>query len=218
MSNKKMGGSSVDANVLGVRFFDGTYQTTAATVGVLPAAVLTSIQNGNTGSFYLPLLPNPTAPFGAQIWDAPGGYIGLQADAGAGASVGGSLTLIAPSFSVNPSSYFGLLSGINDNIQGGSLVPGIEISASSGPLVLRNGSSQDVQITHGSGTNGVHLDWTTNTLKPLGTGHLLADMVQQGTPASSSATGIQSQILYDANFIYLCVATNTWMRAAITTW
>ncbi len=30
MSIKKMGGSSVDANVLGVRFFDDTYQTTAA--------------------------------------------------------------------------------------------------------------------------------------------------------------------------------------------
>jgi hypothetical protein len=30
MSSKRMGGSSVDANVLGVRFGDGTYQTTGA--------------------------------------------------------------------------------------------------------------------------------------------------------------------------------------------
>ena len=30
MTQKRMGGSSVDANVLGVRFFDGTYQITAA--------------------------------------------------------------------------------------------------------------------------------------------------------------------------------------------
>src|ERR1035437_10097012 len=42
MTDKRMGGSSVDANVLGVRFFDGTYQTTAAVPGGSNA---TSIQN-----------------------------------------------------------------------------------------------------------------------------------------------------------------------------
>jgi hypothetical protein len=38
------------------------------------------------------------------------------------------------------------------------------------------------------------------------------------TPASATATGTVGQIKWDANYIYVCVATNTWKRAALTTW
>ena len=38
------------------------------------------------------------------------------------------------------------------------------------------------------------------------------------TPASASATGDQGQICWDANYVYVCVATNTWKRAALSTW
>lgn len=38
------------------------------------------------------------------------------------------------------------------------------------------------------------------------------------TPASASATGKAGSIVWDANFIYICVATNTWKRVAISTW
>jgi hypothetical protein len=38
------------------------------------------------------------------------------------------------------------------------------------------------------------------------------------TPASASATGTQGQIAWDANYLYVCTATNTWKRAALTTW
>ena len=38
------------------------------------------------------------------------------------------------------------------------------------------------------------------------------------TPATSAATGIAGTLVCDANFIYVCVATNTWKRVAITTW
>ena len=38
------------------------------------------------------------------------------------------------------------------------------------------------------------------------------------TPASSSATGALGEIRYDANYMYVCVATNTWKRSALTTW
>ena len=37
-------------------------------------------------------------------------------------------------------------------------------------------------------------------------------------PASASATGTAGQIAYDSSYIYICVATNTWMRAALATW
>lgn len=38
------------------------------------------------------------------------------------------------------------------------------------------------------------------------------------TPSSSSDTGTLGEIRYDANYIYVCVATNTWKRSPISTW
>ena len=38
------------------------------------------------------------------------------------------------------------------------------------------------------------------------------------TPTSSGATGTQGEIAWDANYVYVCVATNTWKRAALSTW
>ena len=38
------------------------------------------------------------------------------------------------------------------------------------------------------------------------------------TPASSSAAGNQGDICWDANYVYVCIATNTWKRSALATW
>lgn len=38
------------------------------------------------------------------------------------------------------------------------------------------------------------------------------------TPASASATGTQGMIAWDASFIYICTATDTWKRVAISSW
>mgnify|MGYP005693054397 FL=1 len=37
------------------------------------------------------------------------------------------------------------------------------------------------------------------------------------TPANSSASGTTGEIAYDTNYIYVCVATNTWKRVALST-
>lgn len=37
-------------------------------------------------------------------------------------------------------------------------------------------------------------------------------------PATSDATGIKGQIAYDTDYIYLCVATDTWIRADRAAW
>ena len=42
--------------------------------------------------------------------------------------------------------------------------------------------------------------------------------IRNRTPASATATGTTGTIVYDANYIYVCVATNTWKRVAISTW
>jgi hypothetical protein len=38
------------------------------------------------------------------------------------------------------------------------------------------------------------------------------------TPASASATGTAGTIAWDTSYIYVCTATNTWKRAALSTW
>jgi len=38
------------------------------------------------------------------------------------------------------------------------------------------------------------------------------------TPSSATDTGIVGQIAWDTSYIYICVATNTWKRTAISTW
>ncbi len=38
------------------------------------------------------------------------------------------------------------------------------------------------------------------------------------TPAAASATGTAGQFAWDTNYIYVCVATDTWKRVAISTW
>ena len=38
------------------------------------------------------------------------------------------------------------------------------------------------------------------------------------TPSSSTDTGVKGDIVYDDNYIYICVATNSWIRAARVSW
>lgn len=44
------------------------------------------------------------------------------------------------------------------------------------------------------------------------------DIFVSDVPASASAPGRARQFAYDASYLYICVATNTWMRVAIATW
>lgn len=39
-----------------------------------------------------------------------------------------------------------------------------------------------------------------------------------GVPANSTATGVAGDIAFDSDYIYYCVANNTWKRAALSTW
>jgi hypothetical protein len=60
---------------------------------------------------------------------------------------------------------------------------------------------------------------TTGTI--ISTGTVAASFLAtdpSGAPASSSAAGILGSIVADANYIYICTATNTWKRVAIATW
>ena len=38
------------------------------------------------------------------------------------------------------------------------------------------------------------------------------------TPASASATGTAGTVAWDGSYIYICSATDTWLRVGIATW
>ena len=62
------------------------------------------------------------------------------------------------------------------------------------------------------GTNALTLDSSQNAT-------FAGDVsVPTKTPASASAAGTAGTITWDANYIYVCTATNTWKRTAIATW
>lgn len=37
-------------------------------------------------------------------------------------------------------------------------------------------------------------------------------------PATSTSTGTSGQIIVNGGYLYVCVATNSWVRSAITSW
>lgn len=37
-------------------------------------------------------------------------------------------------------------------------------------------------------------------------------------PATATSTGVVGQVAYDTDYLYVCVANNTWKRVALTTW
>lgn len=64
-----------------------------------------------------------------------------------------------------------------------------------------------------SGRLYVYFDGGWVDASPRGTG--LATSIGLGTQASN-ATGTPGQISYDSNYVYICIATNTWARAPLT--
>lgn len=41
---------------------------------------------------------------------------------------------------------------------------------------------------------------------------------QQRTISSAISTGYAGEICHDSNYLYICTATNTWKRTALSTW
>ena len=49
-------------------------------------------------------------------------------------------------------------------------------------------------------------------------GSIVGTISDVTAPATASSPGITGQIATDANYIYVCTATDTWKRVAIATW
>lgn len=89
-------------------------------------------------------------------------------------------------------------------------------SQNTGNLVLAgwNSVSGGVKITH-DGKVGIG---TTSPSEALDVNSDAIRIRTAQTPASAGATGTAGMICWDSSYVYVCVATNTWKRAAISTW
>ncbi len=84
---------------------------------------------------------------------------------------------------------------------------GLTLANSAGTTVLTVGAGVGTGVTAAGGVN------ITGNLAVTGD-----TVIATETPASASATGTAGQIAWDASYIYICTATNTWKRVAIATW
>lgn len=63
--------------------------------------------------------------------------------------------------------------------------------------------------------------WDSNGHVNVNTGTFNGNQIRIAatqTPASASATGTAGTVCWDASYVYVCTATNTWKRVAIATW
>jgi len=64
------------------------------------------------------------------------------------------------------------------------------------------------------GTDAGSADATKNFQVSAIRDFLISDTV----PATAGAAGTKGQIAFESGWVYVCIATNTWQRAAIATW
>jgi len=96
--------------------------------------------------------------------------------------------------------------------------------------VFRVNASGDFAWQNAGATVGMTYDASTDsnagglgirTAAPTGALDVNDDKIRvrtAKTPASAAATGNAGDICWDASYIYVCTATNTWKRVAIATW
>jgi hypothetical protein len=156
----------------------------------------------------------------------------------------GVLAVLGTTASNNPSSGARVVSGGvgvagNTNI-GGALrfhtntaLPGTASISKDATFGLNfyasTGSSYDFTIFNAAGTGLLVNPTGTSALTAFdtftATGTLIANAASNAfrittaqTPASAGATGTAGTICWDTSYIYVCTATNTWKRVAISTW
>lgn len=93
-------------------------------------------------------------------------------------------------------------------------------SALNSSIALRLAQDTSSAITKTSLGLG-NVDNTSDVNKPVSTAQQTAlngKVTLVAAPATASSTGTAGQVAYASGFFYVCVATNTWQRAALVTW
>jgi len=125
-----------------------------------------------------------------------------------------------PTLNVNESISGYLVEFVNPHSTSGQ---GLKIKAgdsnSENALYVADKDNTERFTVKAGGTVDVVGDLTAGTLGVDGNATFGGDVsVPTKTPSSASDTGTTGTITWDANYIYVCTATNTWKRVAIATW
>jgi len=94
-------------------------------------------------------------------------------------------------------------------------------SATQSADLLQTQNSAGTALTVITATGKLGINQATPTISGTGNLHMTADTMRLDTartPASAAAAGNAGEICWDADYIYVCTATNTWKRATIATW
>lgn len=167
------------------------------------------------------------------------------ADASAESTSAGTFGVVTETIANNASGYvtlFGLVRGINTSgIPEGALLylsetagafthvapvaPAhrvilgycVKASAGAGEIYVKVDNGYELDELHNvlitAVTNGDFIRWNGVTSRWEN-----SKSVMTTVPASATAAGTAGQVAADASYLYVCVATNTWRRVALTTW
>lgn len=93
------------------------------------------------------------------------------------------------------------------------------------PVTASNGTVTSVSVTSANGVSGSVATASTTPAITLSLGAITPTSVAATTtliasapPATASSTGVAGTITWDATHVYICVATDTWVRADLATW
>ncbi len=123
---------------------------------------------------------------------------------------------------VGASLYLGAIS-LNGDPVNGSVDVGNSANSTATPYIDLNGfgtSQNNVRMINDANGQLTINTVTGGSLQVNETGVYTAGSfhVNLATPASSSAPCVAGQIGADANYVYVCVAANTWKRSALSSW
>lgn len=137
--------------------------------------------------------------------------------------------IVANNLTVNTTGHVSLSSNINvsnvvtdDLTATGNVYLGV-VESNAAQLIHIHGTVHSNVIPHTS--NNYQLGNTTNIWSGVYVHRIyFPDGTSQGSagrvaaPATASSNGIPGTFTYDTDYIYICVANNTWKRVAVSTW
>jgi len=196
-SNTEHGVVSAGNNVfINANGYIGVVGANSSTRGVVQIGNNITVSNSSVIS--IPLGNTTTVGLvaaGNNVFINQNGYLGVS---GANNTVRGVVT-IGEHITVSNTSVISIAEA--NNSQHGVMVVGTNLSVANGVVSLANTIGTDITFA-----NGI-TRFTGNVI-----------VTSTAAPANSTANGTAGQVTFDTDYIYYCVANNTWKRAALGTW
>ena len=96
--------------------------------------------------------------------------------------------------------------------------PGIQLSGRTGEITVSATNPNPGTVTSVAVTSNT-LVVTGGPITSTGTVNIELDaVVSSSAPLTASSAGTTGQIAFSSGYVYVCIATNTWKRAALSTW